>query len=238
MWCTRQVVRGCWDRRCYRLWQWWSGSDRTPQGWWSSKSEILKNSFGHLRSQLCSSQLPAQTTSTQPPQGSDPGSSGCGWHLGSRDLEIQPEWIFCGHPCDLDLFYINIPILLTCNLADGEVVSRPTLRVPDCPLDTVRGSCLKTVKGQLGVAGVDLVAQAGALSDDAERIKDSVLHWSPVHKNGAVVGGGGGQHGRLHHCRKTDKQFSLDNGQHLSIKCDKWKHLPAIILLYILSSLR
>lgn len=119
---------------------------------------------------------------------------------------------------------------LTCNLADGEVVSRATLRVPGCPFDTVRGSCLQTVKGQHGVGGVDLVARAGALSDDAERIEDSVLHWSPVDKDGAVVGGGGAQHGRLHHYRKTDKHFSLDNGLHLFSKCDKWKRLPAITL--------
>lgn len=130
-------------------------------------------------------------------------------------------------------------MLFTCNLAHGEVVSRPTLSVPGCPFDTVRGSCLQAVKGQHGVGGVDLVARAGALSDDAERVEDSVLHWRPVHKDGAVVGGGGGQHGRLHHYRKSDKQFSLDGGQqHLFIKCDKWKLLPAIILPYILSSFR
>lgn len=76
----------------------------------------------------------------------------------------------------LDLVYRIILTLLTCNLAEGEVVSRATLRVPGCPFDAVRGSCLQPVKGQHGVGGVDLVARAGALSDDAERIEASVLH--------------------------------------------------------------
>lgn len=67
-------------------------------------------------------------------------------------------------------------ILLTCDLAHSEVVSRATLGVPGCPFDTVRGSRLQAIKGQHGVGGIDFVAGVGALSDDAERVKDGVLH--------------------------------------------------------------
>lgn len=98
-------------------------------------------------------------------------------------------------------------ILLTCDLAHSEVISRATLRVPGGPFDTVRGSRLQAIKGQHGVGGIVFVAGVRALSDDAERVKDGVLHWSPVHEDGAVVGGGGVHHGRLYHYRKMDKQF-------------------------------
>lgn len=96
--------------------------------------------------------------------------------MGSEDLKIQPELVFGGHQFKLVLLFMIFLILLTCDLAHGEVVSRATLGVPGCPFDTVRGSRLQAIKGQHGVGGIDFVAGVGALSDDAERVQDGVLH--------------------------------------------------------------
>ncbi len=104
------------------------------------------------------------------------------------------------------MFFFHLfiyPVMLTCDLADSEVVSSSTLRVPRCALDTVGSPPFKVIKGHRGVRGVQFVAGAGALSDDAERVQDGVLHWGPSHKDGAVVGGGGVQLGRHYHYRQV-----------------------------------
>lgn len=95
--------------------------------------------------------------------------------------------------------------MLTCDLADSEVVSSPTLRVPGCALDTVGGACFKVTKGPHGVSGVQFDARAGALSDDAEHVEDGVLHRGPGHNDGAVVRRGGVQVGRHDHYRQVQE---------------------------------
>ncbi len=89
-----------------------------------------------------------------------------------------------------------ILIMLTCDLADSEVVSSSTLRVPGCALDTVGRPCLKVIKGHHGISGVQFEAGAGALPDDAEGVEDRMLNGAPSHKDGAIVRGGGVQLGR------------------------------------------
>lgn len=89
--------------------------------------------------------------------------------------------------------------MLTCDLADGEVVSSSTLGVPGRPLDTVSSPRLKVIEAHRGVGGIQLVAGAGALPDDAERVEDGMPHWGPVDKDGAVVRWGGVQLGRQDH---------------------------------------
>ena len=88
---------------------------------------------------------------------------------------------------------------LTCDLADSEVVSGLALGVPGRPFDTVGRACFKAVEGHHGVGGVQFVAGAGALPDDAQHVQDCVLHRGPVHMDGAVVRGGGVQLGRQYH---------------------------------------
>lgn len=96
--------------------------------------------------------------------------------------------------------------MLTCDLAHGEVVSSSTLGVPGCPLDTVGSPRFKVIKGHHGVSGVQFVAGAGALPDDAEHVEDGVLHWGPIHKDGAVVRGGGVQLGREYHYKQVQAE--------------------------------
>lgn len=100
--------------------------------------------------------------------------------------------------------------MFTCDLADSEVVSRSTLRVPGCALDTVGRPCFKVIKGHRGVSGVQLEAGAGVLSDDTERVEDGVIHWAPSHKDGAVVRGGGVQLGRHYHCRQVQAESNKE----------------------------
>lgn len=97
-------------------------------------------------------------------------------------------------------------IIVTCDLADSQVIPSPTLRVPGRPLDAVGSPCFKAIKSHRGVCGVEFVAGAGALPDNAERIEDGVPHWGPVHKDGAVVRGGRVQPGRHYHCRQMHKE--------------------------------
>lgn len=82
----------------------------------------------------------------------------------------------------------RLDVKLTCDLADGHVVTDTTLRVPGHALDTIGSSGLKVVKSDLGVGGVHFIANVGTFSDDHQRIKDGVLHWSPDSKN-ALIGG-------------------------------------------------
>lgn len=104
------------------------------------------------------------------------------------------------------LFIIVFVIMFTCDLADSEVVSSASLRVPGCALDAVGSSCLKVIKGHCGVSGVQFDTGTGALLDDAECVKDSVLHWEPRHKDGVIARGGGVQLKRDHHCRQRQTE--------------------------------
>lgn len=102
--------------------------------------------------------------------------------------------------------FINfVLIVFTCDLADSEVIPSAALRVPGRALDTVGSPCFKVIEGHRGISGVQLEAGAGALSDNAERVEDSVLNRGPGHKDGVVARGGGVQLGRNHHYRQ-DKQ--------------------------------
>ena len=94
----------------------------------------------------------------------------------------------------------------TCDLADGEVVSRPALSVPGCALDAVGGARFKVTKGHHGVGSVQFEARAGALLDDAEHVEDGVLHAGPGHNDGAVVRRGGVQIGRHDHCGQVQAE--------------------------------
>lgn len=95
------------------------------------------------------------------------------------------------------------PVVLTCDLADGEVVSSFSLRVPGGALDAVGGPCFQAIKGHRCVGGVQLLAGTGALTDDAERVEDGVLHRGPGHEDGAIVRRRGVQHGRHYHYRQV-----------------------------------
>lgn len=66
--------------------------------------------------------------------------------------------------------------MFTCDLADSEVVSGASLRVPCGAFDAVGSSCFKVIKGHRVLGGVHFDAGAGALLDDAQRVKDGVLH--------------------------------------------------------------
>lgn len=132
---------------------------------------------------------PALMTSTQRSQETDPESLGQGSHLGSEDLDVKQQF------CYPQVIYkcLRAPVFplkpkLTCDLADGEVVTSATLGVPGRAFDTVCSSCLKVVKSHHGVSGVKFEAGAGALSDDAESVKDCVPHRGPGNIDG-VVGG-------------------------------------------------
>lgn len=99
--------------------------------------------------------------------------------------------------------------MLTCDLAHGEVVSGSPFRVPGRPLDAVGCPRLEVLKCHRGAGGVELVAAAGALPDDAQGVEDRVRHRGPVHVDGAVVGGGGDQLWCQHHC-ETERMRQLN----------------------------
>lgn len=102
--------------------------------------------------------------------------------------------------------------MLTCDLAHGEVVSSSPFRVPGRPLDAVGCPCLEVLKRHRGAGGIELVAAAGALPDDAQGVENRMCHWGPVHVDGAVVGGGGDQLGCQHHCeRERTRQLNKSN---------------------------
>ena len=109
---------------------------------------------------------------------------------------------YCWHLYSLD-FLPSVVVGLTCDHANSEVVSSSALGVPGRALDTVGGAWLEVIKGHHGVTGVHLVAWAGALPDDAERVEDGVLHRGPGHEDGVVGRGGGVQLGRRHHFRQA-----------------------------------
>lgn len=100
--------------------------------------------------------------------------------------------------------------MLTCDPADSEVVSGTTFRVPGRALDTVGSACFKVIEGHRGVSGVHFEAGAGALSDDAERVEDSVLDRGPGHEDGVVARGGGVQLGCDHHYRQRQTRTNGD----------------------------
>lgn len=93
--------------------------------------------------------------------------------------------------------------MLTCDLANGDVITSPALGVQGCSLYTVDGACFKVTEGHHGVSSVQFEARAGAFSDDAEHVEGGVLHPGPGHDDGAVVRRGGVQIGRRDHYRQV-----------------------------------
>lgn len=84
---------------------------------------------------------------------------------------------------------------LTCDLAEGEVVTHVAIWVPCGALNAVGGAGLQVGKGVVGAGGVEFDACVRALHDNAEAVEDSVLHWLPAYLDG-VGAGRGGVHGR------------------------------------------
>lgn len=104
-------------------------------------------------------------------------------------------------------------IVLTCDLADGGVISSLTVRVPGHALDTVCSPSVKVIKCDHGVCSVHFEAGAGAFSDDAERVEDGKVDRRPCHNDGVVTRGGGVQHGSNHNCRHREMKKENLNGQ-------------------------
>ena len=100
--------------------------------------------------------------------------------------------------------------MLTYDLADSEVVSRATIGVPGCALDTVPSPCFKTIEGYRGVGGVHFVAGAGALSVNAECVEDGVLNLGPSHNDGVIGRGGGVQLWCAQHYRQRQTRTNED----------------------------
>lgn len=98
-------------------------------------------------------------------------------------------------------------------MADGDVVSLVTIRIPGIALDGVGGARLKVTEGHVGFRCVASNPRVGTLHDHDQGVKHCIVNWIPVYHNGVTAGGTGMQIWGHHHCReRKNKSIFLTTG--------------------------